>query len=200
MVGAVGATDYGSNAKPGLVQGYTPYGIFVNSSNGIMSIVGADSNAIDAKKDGYRAITPLYLDYAVKVGITTNTKTLTDEEKAAAQTWLGIVAPKLYEHRITIMHNSNEISDNETFEIYLKLYRRTSDKITSYIDIISDVKFGVCQNFGFGSFSSGSQIPIMWKMEAFGNISISYYIQGGTFETKSFTTNQYTITDTVKEI
>ena len=90
LVGAVGSTDYGSNEKPGLVQGYTPYGIYANPNTGIISIVGASYEEIDAKSNGYRPITPKNLDYAVKSALTTNTITLTDEEKAAVRAWLGI--------------------------------------------------------------------------------------------------------------
>ena len=57
-------TDYGSNTKVGLVKGRADFGIFVNESNGQMSIVNADRTHID-KRIGYIPITPQILDYAV---------------------------------------------------------------------------------------------------------------------------------------
>ena len=83
-------TDYGSNNKAGLVRGQTSYGTSVNASNGVISLVNPTKANIDAKV-GYIPITPKMLDYAIKVGLTTNTEPLTDEEKIAAQKWLGII-------------------------------------------------------------------------------------------------------------
>ena len=89
LTGYVKNTDYGSNSKAGLVQGNTNYGTFINASTGVISLAEAGEGEIDARV-GYRPIVPKKLDYAVKVGLTTNTLTLTDEEKAAAQNWLGL--------------------------------------------------------------------------------------------------------------
>lgn len=60
------------------------------SSNGRIAISAAQQDEIASKNQDYRPIVPSNLDYAVKVSLTTNTETLTDEEKAQAQSWLGI--------------------------------------------------------------------------------------------------------------
>ena len=62
----------------------------ISSSSGILETAGASTSDIDAKTQAYKPITPNTLDYAVKVGITTNTNTLTSTEKTNAQGWLGV--------------------------------------------------------------------------------------------------------------
>ena len=70
-----------------------------------------------------KPITPTYLDYAVKVGLTTNTETLTEEEKAKAQTWLGLGTYELIEE-ITLAETS-DVDRNTTpnGELYAHLYK-----------------------------------------------------------------------------
>lgn len=81
-------TDYASSTKAGLVTLSGVYGFGVHG-NGIARIEPRSNNDIDSRGT-YGALTPKNLDYAVKVGLTTNTETLTEEEKTAAQTWLGV--------------------------------------------------------------------------------------------------------------
>lgn len=82
-------TDYATATTAGLVKSSATYGLYIGGQ-GLLTIKGAGVNDIDTKKSGYMPITPSGIDHAVKVGLTTNTETLTDEEKAAAQAWLGI--------------------------------------------------------------------------------------------------------------
>lgn len=70
--------------------------VSVDTGNGLaiyggtqLGIVPPTKDMVLAKNTGRKAITPSTLDYAVKVGLTTNTETLTDEEKAAACEWVG---------------------------------------------------------------------------------------------------------------
>lgn len=88
LVGAVGSTDYATDKKAGLVRIHGAYGLQLYGD--LLVTVSAENNQIDAKSHGYHVITPKNLDYAVKSAITTNTITLTDEEKAAVRAWLGI--------------------------------------------------------------------------------------------------------------
>ena len=81
-------TDYASDVNVGLVR--VGEGLTIGSSSHKLNIAGAQESHILAKNSNYRPITPSILDYAVKVGMTTNNTVLTDEEKAAAQAWLGI--------------------------------------------------------------------------------------------------------------
>lgn len=77
-------TDYATSTKAGIVKVGT--GLIV--LDGAVQVYPATDSAINSKT-GIYPLTPQYLDYAVKVGITTNTQTLTNEEKSNACTWLG---------------------------------------------------------------------------------------------------------------
>lgn len=80
-------TDYATASKAGIVKSSKAQGITI-SSGGLMIIEPRSNSDID-NRVLYGAITPKNIDYAVKVGITTNTETLTDEEKTSACEWLG---------------------------------------------------------------------------------------------------------------
>jgi hypothetical protein len=84
-------TEYATNSTPGTVKVGGPYyGLYI-TSYGLLTVHGAFTTDIDAKIDGYRPITSHLVDHVVKVGLTTNTEVLTDEEKYLATTWLGAV-------------------------------------------------------------------------------------------------------------
>lgn len=86
----VGFTDYARETKAGVVKAWSAGGINVDGGGGgKIYIVSASNSEIDAKKTTYKPIVPANGDYFVKKGITTNTETLTDEEKAKACKWLG---------------------------------------------------------------------------------------------------------------
>ena len=82
-------TDYATSDTAGIVKVLRSNGLAVDSEGRIMTD-SAGRAEIAAKQNYKNPIMPSNLDYAVKVGITTNTETLTDEEKAQAQSWLGI--------------------------------------------------------------------------------------------------------------
>lgn len=88
-------------------------------------IVKATDTEILNKTQIYRPITPSTLDYAVKVGVTTNTIELTDGEKEAAQEWLGITGGTLYLHKIVI--RASDSIKNYQFEFQI-----TSTKADAY--------------------------------------------------------------------
>ncbi|MBQ8495097.1 MAG: hypothetical protein IJ465_05020, partial [Clostridia bacterium] len=96
-LGAVGTADYAGYKKPGLVE-LLPGGAYgidylygnVTSDSNALKVVGATNADIDGGTNQYKPIVPSNLGYAVKVGLTTNTETLTEEEKSAAQLWLGM--------------------------------------------------------------------------------------------------------------
>ena len=92
-------TDYATADKAGVVFGGQQLGINVNSQ-GKLNIMRATNEDIDAATNTYRPIVANNYKYAVKKGITTNTETLTDEEKASACDFVGAVkklaeAPKV---------------------------------------------------------------------------------------------------------
>lgn len=90
-------TDYATDKKAGVAR--FSNGLYVNPASGLASINPASNGDIDRKIAAFLPITPVHLDYAVKVGVTTNTLTLNETEKTAAQNWLGITSgTQLYLH------------------------------------------------------------------------------------------------------
>lgn len=67
------------------------FGVIVTAS-GALAINRASDALIDAKTNNFQPVVPSNLDYAVKVGVTTNTNTLTDTEKQNACKWVGAVS------------------------------------------------------------------------------------------------------------
>lgn len=82
-------TDYGSSEKAGIYKLESGYGVWKTVNHGLRVAKAVDEDIL-AKKSDYKPIVPTHLDYAVKVALTTNTKTLTDEEKSTVQAWLGV--------------------------------------------------------------------------------------------------------------
>ena len=94
-------TDYATTDKAGVVKIDIEKG-FTVGTDGTASLYQASRYDVDKKTNAFKPITPFRLDYAVKVGITTNTETLTDDttdedgnvvkgEKTKACEWLGAV-------------------------------------------------------------------------------------------------------------
>lgn len=63
----------------------------ISAQYGVLRVNYAPVSAIEKKQSQYLPIVPKTIDSAVKVGITTNTNTLTDDEKATACNWIGAV-------------------------------------------------------------------------------------------------------------
>lgn len=83
----VGFTDYATASKAGVMK--IGSGL-QHAGNGAVIVDRATPNDIEGKTEAYKPIVPTRLDYAVKVGITTNKETLTSDEQLKAQKWLGI--------------------------------------------------------------------------------------------------------------
>ena len=81
-------TDYATANKAGVVKANGLSGVGV--SEGILCIYPSENINIKQRTTN-RPITPLNLDYAVKVGMTDNKETWTDEEKASACETIGAV-------------------------------------------------------------------------------------------------------------
>ena len=94
LTGYVKDTDYASSSKAGVVKTNVNTGVSITS--GLLYVVKATDDDIQAKTSNYKPIVPNNLDYAVKTGVTTNTIELTDDEKASARTWLGAVGDADY--------------------------------------------------------------------------------------------------------
>ena len=103
-------TDYATTSKQGLVYLPNWSGIGSNSTGGInlKSLTKTEIN----NRDNYKALKATDLDYAVKVGLTTNTETLTEEEKASACKWLGAKGKLETINTITTTEDTKEITIN----------------------------------------------------------------------------------------
>ena len=80
---------FASANNAGVVRTSTNFGLDMANSGGYIIISPPTTAEITSKSNQYKAVTLSLLDYAVKVGVTTNTNTLTDDEKATACSWLG---------------------------------------------------------------------------------------------------------------
>ena len=80
-------TDKIATNKFGVAATDSKYG--VTQYNGVLATQPATEGQIDQQAQLYTPIVPARLSRAVKVGITTNTETLTDEDKTEACDWLG---------------------------------------------------------------------------------------------------------------
>lgn len=88
----VKTTDWATTTTPGLVQipnEWNNKGITRGNTNATLEILPTTNALMDERK-GLNPLVPKNIDYAVKLGLTTNTNTLTDEEKSKAKAWLGI--------------------------------------------------------------------------------------------------------------
>lgn len=91
-------TDYATSTTAGIVkvntQSTNDYGIMITSGKIIQTIYATKSDIL--KKENYRhALSPVFLDYAIKVGLTTNKEEWTDEDRASARELLGIYSPTM---------------------------------------------------------------------------------------------------------
>lgn len=81
-------TDYATTDTAGIVKINNASGIRIDNNKCLM-LDNPNENEIKNKANINAPLKPRNIDLAVKVGITTNTIALTDEEKAAALAWLG---------------------------------------------------------------------------------------------------------------
>ena len=83
-------TTYASEKSVGVVKTSKAHGTTMDVG-GLIKTQPALPGTIDLKSNSHQPIVPKYIDHAVKVGITTNTETWTDEEKAKACETIGAV-------------------------------------------------------------------------------------------------------------
>lgn len=110
-------TDYATSSVGGVIKiaNNYYYGLALNSSYQLYIVKAPDAQVIE-KENTYRPIVPANLDLAVKTGVTTNTIGLTDEEKAAAQDWLGVktavveLTADSVELATNTIHNASELA------------------------------------------------------------------------------------------
>ena len=91
---AVKKTDYATKNSPGILQPMSK-GLLVDNV-GKLYLNGADKNVIAAKNSAEYPLMPSMLDYMFRIGLTTNTETLTDDEKQSARDLIGAVGSTDY--------------------------------------------------------------------------------------------------------
>lgn len=131
--GFVKNTDYASDAQYGLVKThYNKWSSGLEFKDNMLLIYPAAKGDINVKSESsVLPITPQNLDYAVKVGLTTNKETLTAEEKAKARRWLGAVGSEDIDAIYNIL-NQTVIGTEEITEAYNT--RTTANGLSGLID------------------------------------------------------------------
>lgn len=147
----VGFTDYATTTKVGLVKNAGEiYGIRINPDNGDISLAPINNAEIEAKSVN-KAIKASNLDYAVKVGITTNTETLTDEEKYLATTWLGAVkhadTPTGYAAVYAIDRQGNDITVSYSPQVSSWALAQRGDGGTLFVGEPTDDKHATTKSY-----------------------------------------------------
>lgn len=185
------------------------YGLGQNAAANSVYIITALQDDIDNKQNPYKPITPKHLDYAVKVGVTTNTIALSDTEKSDACEWLGAAnkkyvdealanaggaggaGGKLYLHSINIMAQDGSV-------FYVKVYS-TKDTAFSTTNDLTNAGVGgymPCTRLVVNSGAQSSE----YRFSAIIQIPYSNLIVATTPEGYANTYNVKSISDTVKEI
>lgn len=131
---------YATDSKAG-VSRVSNYRGMKMLSGGIIAPIDPTTTQIENRNNGSdtsktTAVTLNMLDYAIKKGLTTNTETLTEEEKAQAQAWLGV--KKLYAHDIYCALRINEEENNT--DVRFRIYSTSQEEFTS-----GDIHFYVGQ-------------------------------------------------------
>ena len=100
-------TDYASTSKAGIVKSAgAAYGIQINETNGNISLSTASDTELQNKATNH-AVKVNQIDKAVKIGLTTNTETLTDDEKQSATDLIGAVKQVQYSQDSTLPSGSD---------------------------------------------------------------------------------------------
>lgn len=138
-----------------------------------------------------KPVTLKYIDYAIKVGLTTNTLSLTDEEKQAAQDWLG-ASPKLYRHQIKLTKEDSEAK----YMLDFTIINTSSTPLTTIENVADAISDGLVANEYHRPAYYEGVVPVAGKgLVSISRISstISVYgcvIQSGTGPTElSFSIN-----------
>ena len=84
-------TDYATDSKAGIIKGSSTYGLGI-LADGMGYVISASETDIKNKTTSYRPITPNKLDYAIKLGLTTNALTWSETDKATARTLISAIS------------------------------------------------------------------------------------------------------------
>lgn len=123
-----------AKGRAGLVELWTSSsGLVVNNNNKLSISPASDEEILNKTTGIYRPLIPSKLDLAVKVGLTTNTLTLTDEEKANAKEFLGFDLEMVVERDGNGTGESVEVVFPQFNPDYIIIKKRTN----AYDDTIS---------------------------------------------------------------
>lgn len=128
-------TDYPTGAErdhAGVIRvNNAVQGLTVNPVNGLLTTYPANQDVIDGRHDNkfynpayYCGISPRLLDYAIKVGMTTNTETWTDDETQAARDLIGAVG-------------KNEHASESSYGLVKTYYNKWSSGLTFIRDMLA---------------------------------------------------------------
>jgi hypothetical protein len=90
LLGAVGTTDYANANTGGVVKTKAGFGINVTRDGCLYTEPAYEGEITAQSSTNYRTLQPRHISKIVKVGLTDNKETWTEEEKAAARTLLGV--------------------------------------------------------------------------------------------------------------
>ena len=122
--------DYMSTTKVGVGKTGNA-GVSINPNTGMLYIAAANQGVISGKSNSYLPIVPRDLDYATKIGITTNTIPLTSQEQEDAKTWLGA------NFNNTVKGKDLDLKDTTASKIpAMKLYGKSSQDINTGSNLV----------------------------------------------------------------
>ncbi len=189
--GYVKNTDYGSHTKAGIVKtAGAAYGIDLNEDNGNLSLSDPTNNDIQTKS-GYCALKPNNIDSIVKVGLTTNTIPLTEEEKNAAKDWLGIDA---------LAFTNTVVSGEGSLEVYdvSPIAHKCSLKLTSdTYEVVTNIPSNNIYKFNadniriFGSAGSSSGSIVSYVINDNGTITFNGEVPVSLFDVDTYNSIQF---------
>jgi hypothetical protein len=155
-----------AGGEAGLVKIEKDGNLGLTFKNGFLTLAGASTSAIDNKVNDSGgsnniAITPRNLDYAVLKALTTNKLSMTDTEKASAQTFLGLDNHvKMAEGSYT-GGNSNAITLNfGTFVPDMLWITENSESTSKFIVTYRNLNAGVCQLITFATANTVTTTPV----------------------------------------
>lgn len=200
LSGYVKKTDIATDQTAGVVRiGTLNYGLEMVPSNGNIRLIKTNDNNFASRASyGFNALTLNYFDTAMKKVFTENIIPLDDTEKAKAQRWLGVSGGKLYEHRITLSKSYEQGSNDSSFSITRVLYRTTAGTITDVADIYRYFS-NITEHIYTWDDPSGLQ-AVYITMHSDGKLYAQYLNNNGGTISMEYTTNDYTIADTVTEV
>lgn len=170
----VKTTDYATSNTAGTVK-VANYSSGLVMNGGSLMVASANSNNVIDKTNNRKPLTPSVVDTVVKVGLTTNTETLTEEEKANASEWLGINA-------LTIPNTVSGGGKSITVSDVSPLAHKCTCKLTSdtYEDVVGEsnnIFETTSESITIVSAQDGADTALEWVINDNGSITFNGYTE-----------------------